>query len=82
MAQWWYNIGTMVAYLWHNVGVTIALLWYDGGINCAFAERGWPWAPDPTNETWTLGHAGADYGSLGVGSVDVPCLNTVHVLCH
>ena len=28
-------------------------------------EHGLVWLPDPTNASYTVGHAGADYGSLG-----------------
>jgi len=28
-------------------------------------QHGLAWLPDPTNASYTVGHAGADYGSLG-----------------
>ena len=31
-----------------------------------FPNRGGTWIPDPHNTTFTIGHAGADYGSLGM----------------
>ena len=30
--------------------------------------RGWAWGPDPLNETYLVGHGGADYGSTGIVS--------------
>ena len=38
---------------------------YGLGLMHTFPSRGWAWAPDPKNVTYTIGHAGADYGSLG-----------------
>ena len=37
---------------------------YGLGLMHTFPYQGWPWQPDPANDTFTIGHAGADYGSL------------------
>ena len=41
---------------------------YGLGLMHTFPYQGWPWLPDPANDTYTIGHAGADYGSLGMMS--------------
>eukprot|EP00662_Eupelagonemidae_sp_cell21_P023065 gene23065-46358_t len=39
---------------------------YGLGLMHTFPYGGRAWAPDPENVTFTIGHAGADYGSLGM----------------
>eukprot|EP00040_Diaphanoeca_grandis_P016946 m.87873 g.87873 ORF g.87873 m.87873 type:complete len:569 (+) comp26133_c0_seq1:109-1815(+) len=41
---------------------------YGLGLMHTFPYSGYPWPPDVHNQTFTIGHAGADYGSLGMMS--------------